>query len=465
MQNIDNAVVQLFVQNSLFNWLEPYKSPEQVSASGSAFFIDSQGFLLTNYHVVSQASGVQLQLPFFGKQRFNVEVVGVYPESDIALLRVAADGCELIKKELGAIPYISLGNSDSVDRAQEISCLGYPLGQETLKITQGIVSGYQEFNGKFFLQVTAALNPGSSGGPALDANNCVIGLNTAIIPDAQNIGYLLPINEIKQIIETLRTTKVVHSPFLGCEVNYANADMLKYLGNPAPGGIYVHRVYPQSSFADAGIQEGDMIYAINKYEIDLYGETTLVDAHGKIPFTSLINRFAIGQKIAIDFYRAGKQMQTEFVLACHDLLPVREFFPEFEIIDYESIAGIVVMQLSLNHVGLLEDKKPQFSAYRQRCNQYQSRLVITQVFQNSLTQQARVLHVGDVIQLINNKPVQTLADFRQAALLDNNFFALKTEEGKCMVLALENIVNEEDALAAQYFYPVSPLIEAMRGLL
>ncbi len=462
MQDIDNAVVQLFVQNSLFNWLEPYKSPKQMSATGTAFFIDDQGHLLTNYHVISEASGIQLQMQLFGKQRFDVTVVGAYPERDIALLRMAPEGIAEIINQLGSVPFLSFGDSDQLERAQEIACLGYPLGQETLKITQGIVSGYQEFNSDFFLQVTAALNPGSSGGPALDSKNQVIGINTAIIPDAQNIGYLLPVNDIKHIVDSLRTNKLIRRPFLGCDVNYATADMVSFLNNPEPGGIYVSKVYEQSNFYDAGILAGDMLYAINEYELDLYGETTLSTASGKIPFTSLIQRFALGQDITIKLCRKGRMLDVKFPLVCHDLLPVRLVFPEFEPVDYEIIAGMVFMELTLNHVARFEERKPEFSCFRKRSHQYKSVLIVSHVFQNSLTQKARIINDADCIVLINNNPVQTLGQLRSAVRASSDYFSIQTTEGKCMVLSLAKIIADEEELAAQYFYTISPLVDVMR---
>ena len=97
----ENSVVQLFVQVSVFNWLEPYKTPSQYETCGSGFFIDQAGHIISNYHVVEEASGIQIQIPAFGKKRFDVEVVGVCPKRDVALLKLSQKSLVAIVKQLG----------------------------------------------------------------------------------------------------------------------------------------------------------------------------------------------------------------------------------------------------------------------------------------------------------------------------------------------------------------------------
>ncbi len=189
---LKDCVVQVFSEIAEFNWLEPYKTPNQYGTSGTGFFINDKGDLITNAHVVDQARSVTIQIPTFGKRRFDVDIRGVSTERDLALVAVKKSDLEIIRKALGKIPVLRMGNSDLVHRAEEIMAIGYPLGQESLKSTTGVVSGRQHIAGQHMIQIDAAINPGSSGGPSVNCRGEVIGVNSANIPGAQNVGYIIP---------------------------------------------------------------------------------------------------------------------------------------------------------------------------------------------------------------------------------------------------------------------------------
>lgn len=452
------AVVQLFVQSAMFDWLEPYKPPRQISTFGTGFFIDDQGHVLTSFHVVSEAVAIQAQVPSLGKERFDLAVIGVYPDRDIALLELTAAAKERFLTFIEQISYLPLGSSDLVRRGESVWALGYPLGQETLKITQGVVSGYQELGGEVFLQVTAPLNPGNSGGPCVNEAGEVIGINTSIIPEAQNIGYVVPISDIKAVIKVMHKVKIVHRPVLGCDFNYGSPTMLAYLNNPEPGGIYINKIFKQSSFEDAGIQAGDMIYKVNDHELDLFGDINVSWSDDKIHFTGLLHRLEIGQEIELLYYRKGVRSEKRVPFAMQKPLPIRQMFPEFEKIEYEILGGLVIMSLTLNHFGAFEDAQSQgIGKYCLRNNQYEGRLVISNIFQNSPAQQARVLEVGDVIEFVNNKRVCTIKDLYDAVVSDTKFLSIQVEGGRFCVLSLPELLQEEIRLAEQYRYQSTPL--------
>src|SRR5438477_4323417 len=130
---IRDTVVQLFVQISAIDLLEPYKTPQQGTACGSGFFINDQGYLITNAHVINSAKSVWGQIPSLGKRIIDLEVVGISFERDLALMRVTDESRELITRELGGIPYLPLGDSDLVRRSDEVLAVGYPLGQQCFK--------------------------------------------------------------------------------------------------------------------------------------------------------------------------------------------------------------------------------------------------------------------------------------------------------------------------------------------
>ena len=136
-KNSKDAVVQVFSYISEPNILKPYESPSQSGGAGTGFFISDDGYLFTNYHVINCAIAMYIQIPSLGKERFEVEYVGGNPQRDVALLRLKEASLASVKKKLKVkqIPFLELGDSDSLTEAQMIMALGYPLGQENLKVS------------------------------------------------------------------------------------------------------------------------------------------------------------------------------------------------------------------------------------------------------------------------------------------------------------------------------------------
>jgi len=456
-----DTVVQLFVQTAEFNWDQPFKSPEQDKSYGSGFFIDNKGHIISNFHVINEAHGIKIQIPSLGKEQFDVIPVGVCPDRDVALLKLTPESFKRVKMKLKKMPFLTFGDSDKVVRTQEIMALGYPLGQEKLKSTQGIMSGRENVRGDSYIQMTAALNPGNSGGPSLNIEGKVIGINTARMSSAQNVGYIIPINDLKSVIQDLHKVRLLRKPILGCEFNYGTNDMVEFLNNPADGGLYVARVFRNSIFAKAGLRGGDMVNKINGNLLDLYGETNVAWSEDKVPLAALLNRFELGQKINLAYFRKGHEYETTVDFALTNKLPVRRYYPEFEKIDYEIIGGMVVMNLALNHVAHFKRKNRHLIKYTRREFQYEPKLIITHIFPHSQAQQTRSLTSSDLLYEVNGEKVKTLEDFRKAIKKSKKFLTLKTEDRKFVVLSLEKVLKDEDRLTTKFYYKKSKLVEEL----
>jgi serine protease Do len=464
-KQVKDTVVQIFSHVAEFNWLEPYKTPEQSEGAGSGFFINDQGDIISNYHVIAQASSVEIQIPSFGLERFDVEIVGVSPERDIALLKLSKEAVEKIKRKLGKIPWLKLGDSDRILRSQEVLALGYPLGQSRLKSTLGIVSGRERIRSAGYIQITAPLNPGNSGGPAVDTDGEVIGINSAGVLEAQNVGYIIPINEVRSALKDLYKTKLLRKPTLGCIFTAATPEMVDYLGNPYQGGWYIAKVFEGTLLEKVGIKEGDMLYEINGHSVDLYGEIDVPWSEDKASLFEFLNRLTVGDTLNFVIYRKGQRKTFSFKFKATYLPPVRMIYPEFEpeAIDYEIIGGLVVMQLTLNHVGIMLSRVPDLVRYGKIEVQHESALVITHVFPNSQTFKARVLRPGELITEINGDKVKTLADFRQAVMksLDSRYLSVRTEDNLYAIMSLDKILRDENMLSARYFFRKSKLFEML----
>lgn len=464
-RQVKDTVVQIFSQSSEFNWLEPYKTPNQGESAGSGFFINAEGDLITNYHVVAQSISVQIQIPSFGLERFDAEIIGSSPERDIALLRLTNDAKNKIKSKLQKIPFLKLGNSDQILRSQEVLALGYPLAQFRLKSTLGIVSG-RERHGHFgYIQITAPLNPGNSGGPSLNVEGEVIGINTCGIVDAQNVGYIVPINEVKTALKDLYKVKLLRRPSLGCLFTAATPELVDYLGNPPEGGWYIAKVFEDTLLKGVGIRDGDMLYEINGYRVDLYGEMNVSWSEDKVSLFELFNRMKVGDKINLMMYRRGQCKIFTFPLEHKYIPPVRVVYPEYEpeMTDYEVIGGMVVMQLTLNHVQKLIAGASSLMKYMRIDIQHEPAVVISHILPNSQARKTRILRPGDVIVETNGIKVKTLADFRKALLKskENGYLTVSTDDKLCAVLSVKKIIDDEDRLVNRFFYKKSKLIEEL----
>ncbi|MCX5922015.1 MAG: trypsin-like peptidase domain-containing protein [Candidatus Dependentiae bacterium] len=465
-KKIRDTVVQIFSQIAELDWLQPYRTPSQYTARGSGFFINANGEIITNAHVVEQAIAVWIQIPSLGKRLIDVQIISICPERDMALLKVSDEDLVYIREELGTVPYLSLGDSDLVLRSDEVLALGYPLGQESIKSTSGVVSGREQN----YIQTSAPINPGNSGGPLLNTQGEVVGINSAGITEAQNIGYAIPINDLKIILPDLHKVHLLRKPFLGILSVNATDNLTAYLGNPTPGGCYVVEIVEGSPLAKAGVQPGDMIYEINGNELDIYGEMTTQWSEDKVSIIDYVSRLAIGEDVTLVIYRKGERKECVVKFEHSQVLPIRKIYPGYENIDYEVFGGMVVMELSLNHVKMLINHAPGLAKYTEMKHQSEPVLLMTHIFPNSQLYRTRTLAPGVTIKEINDLPVKSLADFRAALKLgfDTNYMTIKAvdnltraSDNLLVVLSFDKILHEEKALAQNFRYQISDTVEEL----
>jgi serine protease Do len=459
-EQVADTVVQIFSQVAEIDLLQPYKTPTQGTGSGSGFFINGDGDLITNAHVVDQATAIWIQIPSLGKRILDVEIVGVSPERDIALLRLTPESKDIIIKELGVIPFLTFGDSDKVRRSDEVMALGFPLGQQALKSTTGVVSGHENR----WIQTSAPLNPGNSGGPLLNSQGQVIGVNSAGVTTAQNVGYAVPGNEVQAIKPDLYKVTLLRKPFLGIVFNNATDALTDYLGNPAPGGAYVVEVVKDSTLDKAGVQRGDMIYKMNNYNLDIFGEMRVPWSEDKISLIDYVARLSIGQDINLVIYRNGERKEVTAKFEETALPAISEVYPGYETIDYEVFGGIVVTQLSLNHLQLLGSRAPGLAKYMDMKKRIEPALIITHIFPSSYAYRSRAVAVGNTIHEVNGIPVKTLDDYRKALkqsahdkywvlrFVDN---VARRSENVILALPWHQLTDQEPVLSRDYRYPMT----------
>jgi Do/DeqQ family serine protease len=234
----------------------PARPPRTVTGNGSGVIIDTQGHILTNYHVVNRASSLTVTL-HDGRQ-LAAKVMGKDRLTDLAIVKVEAPNL---------IP-ATLGVSQRLRPGDWVLAIGSPLGFDHT-VTLGIVSALSRNvpdlnNNVQFIQTDAAINPGNSGGPLVNLQGEVIGINTAISGTAQNIGFAIPVDTVKQISQALLTQGQVKRPWVGLGLGTLTPNLKQALGLPAQTeGVLVSQVAPNSPSAQAGLQQGDVIQRVN----------------------------------------------------------------------------------------------------------------------------------------------------------------------------------------------------------
>ena len=465
-EKIRDTVLQIFSSIAEFDWLQPYKTPNQGIARGSGFFISEDGCIITNAHVVNQAVAVWIQIPSLGKRPLRVHIVGICPEKDLALLRLNDKDLEYIRSMLGSVRYLTLGDSDKIFRSDEVMAVGYPLGQESLKSTNGIISGRESH----LIQMSAPINPGNSGGPVLNTEGEVIGVSCSGILTAQNVGYFIPINILRFMLPDLYKTPLLRKPHLGILSHKVTDAVTDYLGNPQPGGCYIVEVVKDSPLDKAGIQPGDMIYEINNNKLDIYGEMNVDWSEDKISFTDYIDRLAMGQEVHLIIYRRGECIKKAVTFDLSEQTPIRTLYPWYEKVDYEVFAGMVVMPLTFNHLELLKDQVPGLKSYEGVNKQTESVLLISHVFPNSELAQSRAIAAGFTLKEVNEIPVHTLDDFRNAIekSIETGYVVIKAidqislaSENMIAVLPFAKVLEEVIDHAQLYHYPISEVVQSL----
>jgi S1-C subfamily serine protease len=233
----------------------PFGSTQMQRALGSGFVIDKAGHIVTNYHVVRGAN--RIQVSFSNNERFKANAVGVDPSTDIAVLKV-----DVKASALKALP---LGDSDSVRVGDQVIAIGNPFGLDR-SVTAGIVSAVQRrieapnrLSISHVIQTDAALNHGNSGGPLLDAQGRVIGVNAQIETEGVSqgnvgIGFAIPVNTVKDVVAALiRNGSVVHA-FLGIEGKTLTPAIARLFHVPVKTGVLVATVHPSTGAAAAGVK-------------------------------------------------------------------------------------------------------------------------------------------------------------------------------------------------------------------
>jgi serine protease Do len=284
--------------------MTPPDEDRKQQEGGTGFVISDDGYIVTNYHVIENADKIDIRLS--SNETVRAKVVGKDPATDLALLKID------VKQRLTPL---ELGDSDKLRVGEWVMAIGDPIMFDKT-VTVGVISGKNRSNitadpatrsFENFLQTDAAINFGNSGGPLLDVNGRVVGINTAMFRPAQNIGFAVPVNTLKQILPQLREKGKVVRGYLGINIGPVSSDVAAAFKLKSTDGAFVQSTLPGKPGERAGLQPGDTIVRVDGVPVK--------DTRDLIGYVSAK---APGTRVKLDVVRDGKEMSMTATLADRD---------------------------------------------------------------------------------------------------------------------------------------------------
>ena len=356
---------------------------EREQGLGSGVIVNPDGYLVTNNHVVADASDVEVFTET--RNKFKAKVIGTDPRTDIAVIKIEASG----------LPTLTLADSSKLQVGDVVFAIGQPFGiGETA--TMGIVSATGRGLGgaiehyEDFIQTDAAINPGNSGGALIDLRGNLVGINTAILSAGggnQGVGFAIPINLVHSVMDQIIEHGKVIRGYMGISIQGVDPDMAKAFGLSRGGGALISDVSPNGPAAKAGLQRGDIVLELNGQSVN-----------GPDDLSVHISQMAPGSVAHLKTFRDRQNRDVDVTLG---------EAPE------QPAAGQKGPQTPTALAGMqVQDLTPEI-ARELKLPASEAGVVVTQLDPSS-TAAAAGIRQGDVIEEVNRKPVRNVEQFRQA---------------------------------------------------
>jgi len=374
------------------DWLREFgmRMPEggersrKVEGRGSGFVIDKEGHILTNFHVIESADTIKVR--FSEREQYEAKVVGTDRRTDIALIKIDAN------KDL---PMLALGDSDALRVGQIVMAIGNPTGTLDRTFTVGHVSGLGRVLWQFqermpyqsFIQTDAAINLGNSGGPLVNVDGEVVGINTAMAAFAENIGFAVPISYAKDILPDLKESGKAVRGFLGVTVRDLPPGTGKEYGLPNDKGAQVQDVTADSPAEKAGLKTYDVITEVEGQKIESAGDLVEVITH-----------FRPGTTVRVTYFRDGKKRAARVKLAELPEAPGEQLGAPG--VGVEETLGMTV-----------EPVTPEMKERLQL--DVDAGVIVTDVEPGGVAASAGV-RPADVVVEVNRRPVKSVTEFSEA---------------------------------------------------
>jgi S1-C subfamily serine protease len=419
-----SGVVQIHVEGNLEEDIQSVMNPAiriPGTWSGSGFFIkyrNLEGHIVTNAHVVRNAVKVEVSSMLTSEERFEAEVVGLVKklEPDVALIRLSDKELVRFKKlAIKDIEYLELREGPSPSRGEEIKAIGYPMGMVEPNISGGEITNFvsgSEYTTERFV-TDAAINPGNSGGPSVSKDGKVVGLNTAVMVNAENIGFITPAGFVKIIIDNLLQQNEPHFAGIGGKLQ-KNADNFNaLLKQSVAKGVIVAKVEPGGLLEAAGIRHRDVIISINGVEFDRHGIVIGKEGHFRHKnIFDVMKLIPIGNEVRITYLRDGK-IYTTSANAMRNPQKGIVSRPIIEERDFLEAFGMVIQELSFDIIEAMHEVDPNVQIEMlQTTGQEKPVLVVTHIHQGSQADEME-WSVGELIVKANEQEVHSINELEE----------------------------------------------------
>ncbi len=351
---------------------------------GSGVIIDGdKGYIVTNHHVVARASEIKVMTS--DQKGFKARIVGMAPRADLAVLQI---------ESAARLPEVEMGRSNDLMIGETVIAIGNPFGLSHT-VTTGVVSALnrsvrtEDHVFRNFIQTDASINPGNSGGPLLNLEGKLIGINTAIYQKAQGIGFAIPIDRVKLIVEELIQVGEVRIPWLGIEIQPLTPQLKDYFHIQGQDmGVLISDILKDSPAAKGGVKRGDILLVLGGIPVGSVAE-----------YRGALNEFTVGERLDLRILRAGQELTKSI-----EPIP----FPLHLALDLvERRLGIAVVEMD-----------------RAAKKTYGDRGVLIKDVRRESAAGKIGLERGDVLLKINDALITNLDDFKQAVARSRNLTAL-----------------------------------------
>jgi len=418
------GVVQIHVEGYVGEEIKAVLNPKKCELSdwsGSGFFVKTnfgEGYIITNAHVLRNAKIIEVMAMTTSEERFRAQLVAMVKgmEPDIALLRLEETEIQRMKQISGKnICYLELDPKPKVNRGQSIRAIGYPLGMVEPNITAGEITNFiagGKVSGEIYV-TDAAINPGNSGGPAISDNGLVLGLNTAIVEGAENVGFITPSSYISIILENMLQKNEPRYAWMGGEFQKNSSALANHLKLPEQTrGVIAIKVEPDGFLDRAGIIPSDVIYEIAGEKFDRHGIVMNESISHHRNIFDVIKLRPIGDAVEIKYVRQGELFSSRAKVLPPPTWPVPSV-PLVSDRNFMEVFGLLIQPLSLEIIDAMYLIDRTLGTDLIKLLNLNKKLLIVTNIDRGTAGDRMEWGMGAVFRHVDGKEVGSLEDFQQ----------------------------------------------------